>query len=245
MPLSGIKLVTFDVTNTLLKFRKPPWEHYANVAKKYGFNGEGISIKKKLLNNYNVMSKQYPNFGKDSISWQQWWSKIIEMTFQGELPPDANIDMISEKLINDYKTPNCWQIVEGSEDLIRLFKQFNVTIGVISNFDPRLHEILLNLNINKYFEFILTSYEIGVCKPDKKFFEIAQAKCKNCIKPSECLHIGDDISKDYEGAKGAGWHALLITNELNSVKPQMLTKTVFNLKDLCTSIENNKLNLSS
>ncbi|CAH2103244.1 unnamed protein product [Euphydryas editha] len=244
MPLTGIKLVTFDVTNTLLKFRKAPWDYYANVAKKSGFNGNGISIKNKLLNNYSIMTKQYPNFGKDSISWQQWWSKIIEMTFQGELPTDANISMISNKLIDDYKTPICWKLADGSEDLIRLLSQSNISIGVISNFDPRLHEILLNLNINKYFEFILTSYEVGFCKPDKRIFEIAQAKCKHYNKPLECLHIGDDISKDYEGAKKAGWHALLVTNKLNSIKPQVLSNSFSNLKDLCSSIENKKLNLS-
>ena len=30
------------------------------------------------------------------------------------------------------------------------------------------------------------------------------------VKPHEILHIGDDVAKDYVGARGAGWHALLI-----------------------------------
>ena len=30
------------------------------------------------------------------------------------------------------------------------------------------------------------------------------------VKPHEILHIGDDVAKDYLGARGVGWHALLI-----------------------------------
>ena len=30
------------------------------------------------------------------------------------------------------------------------------------------------------------------------------------VKPHEILHIGDDVAKDYVGARGVGWHALLI-----------------------------------
>ncbi|XP_047543835.1 rhythmically expressed gene 2 protein [Vanessa atalanta] len=240
MRLPGIKLVTFDVTNTLLKFHKPPWEHYAAVAHKFGFKGNGISIKNKLLDNYKHMTKQHPNFGKDTISWERWWGKVIEMTFQGDISL-ANIDMISKKLIEDYKTAICWQISEGSEDLIKILKQSNITIGVISNFDPRLHEILFNLNLNKYFEFIITSYEVGISKPDKKIFQIAQEKCNKDIDSTQCLHIGDDITNDYIGATEAGWNALLITKSIKHIESQVLDKTFLNLKELCKKLENNEL----
>ncbi|XP_050361382.1 rhythmically expressed gene 2 protein-like [Nymphalis io] len=135
------------------------------------------------------------------------------------------------------------KISEGSEELIKLLKQSDITIGVISNFDPRLHEILFNLNLNKYFEFIITSYEAGISKPDKKIFQIAQGICKKYIDSSQCLHIGDDITNDYHGAKEAGWHALLVTNKLKHLESQVLDKTFLNLKELCDKMEKNEISL--
>ncbi|XP_023954160.2 rhythmically expressed gene 2 protein-like [Bicyclus anynana] len=239
MFLNGIKLVTFDVTNTLLKFRMPPYDYYAFVAHSHGFKGTGIDIKNRLLSSYKDLTKQHPNFGRDSITWKRWWSRVIEMTFHGHLPTNAKVDVISEKLIEDFKTSSCWEVAEGGVELIRLLKSLGIVVGVISNIDPRLHDILTNLCIDGCFEFVLTSYEVGVCKPDKMIFECAQAKYGKSISSSQCLHIGDDLEKDYNGAKAAGWHALLITDKVKSHS----VNTYSNLKELHEAIENKTLQL--
>ncbi|XP_034839427.1 rhythmically expressed gene 2 protein-like [Maniola hyperantus] len=241
MSLHGIKLITFDVTNTLLRFRIPPYDYYASVARCHGFKGTGVDLKNQLHISYKDLSKQHPNFGKNSISWNNWWSRVIELTFQGRLPTEK-INEISQQLIEDFKTPTCWKVADGGTDLIRLLKKFGIIVGVISNFDPRLHDILTNMKIHSCFDFILTSYEVGVCKPDKKIFECAQDYYGNNISSQQCLHIGDDLENDYNGAKAVGWHALLITNK--SIKLPYSKNVYPSLQDLCKAIESDKLKLS-
>lgn len=62
-------------------------------------------------------------------------------------------------------------------------------------------------------DFVITSYEAGVEKPNSKIFrkaiEAANVKCE----PSEALHIGNEMDKDFEGARNAGWNAILINSE--------------------------------
>lgn len=235
MNLHGIKLVTFDATNTLLRFRMLPYDYYALVARSHGFKGTGVDIKNQFLRSYRELTKRHPNFGRDSISWERWWTSIIEMTFEGHLPEHAKVDAISKQLIADFKTPTCWQVADGGVECINLLKKCGKVVGVISNFDPRLHNILTNLSINSCFEFVLTSYEAGVCKPDTKIFALAQAQYGSNILPRECLHIGDDLEKDYNGARNAGWQALLVTDK--SIK---CVSSYSSLNELYKAIGSNK-----
>lgn len=238
MPLHGIKLVTFDATNTFLKFRVPPWEYYATIASNYGFKGNGNDIKPRILQGFKEMNKLHPNFGKDTIFWEQWWTMIVERAFQCDLDKE-NILKISLKLIEDYKTAKCWEVAQGTEDLLEYLKNYGINVGVISNFDPRLHNVLNNLKLRSFFEFVLTSYDVGISKPDKKIFKLAEEKCKTNISASQCLHIGDDIKNDYEGAMNAGWHALLLTDE--PIKSQNPLCTFSNLKDIHSAFKTSDL----
>lgn len=103
-----------------------------------------------------------------------------------------------------------------------------IKLGIISNFDKRIVDLVDQLEFSPYIDFIAYSEESRCSKPGKEIFEDAMIKSnlKN-LKSDEILHIGDDFKKDYLGAKNVGWNALLIQrnkeakNELlslNSVK---------------------------
>lgn len=237
-----VKLVTFDATNTLLKFSLPPWEYYALVAQKYGFKGTPNDIKLPLKNSMKFMSNTHPNFGRSSIFWKEWWRRVIKLTFQHKLPEQANIDVMASELIDVFCTQKCWDVTSGANDILKCLHDRGKYVGIISNFDPRLHDVLYNLQLFDKIDFVLTSYDVGICKPDKRIFDIARQKYYEEIEPIECLHIGDDFKNDYEGARGAGWNSLLIGEEVH--KAQITQDHVFsNLVDLSLVIENNMLKL--
>lgn len=240
MILPGIKLITFDATNTLMKYRVPPWDYYAIVAEKHGFKVDGKQVKQDFKKNYKELMKHHPNFGKQSIKWENWWDEIIKQTFQDKLPI-SSINKISKQLIEDFTSTKCFLKANGCDQLLELLSKNGIALGVISNFDPRLHKILNNLNIDNCFEFILTSYEMGFSKPDKQLFKIAQEKINGVTCGSQCLHIGDDFIKDYEGAVKAGWNAVLITKETDFKEPYTCVKIFKNLLDLHNAIESHKL----
>lgn len=198
MSLFGIKLVTFDATNTLLKFRVPPWEYYVLVARDHGFKGKEDEVKLKLKESFDVMWEKHPNFGKNTILWQDWWRQVVGLTLRDHLPDKADVVTVANRLINEFKTSRCWNVADGGQNLLRVLHKKGVSIGVISNFDPRLKDILRNLDLYKQFEFVLTSYESGYNKSDREIFDEALRLCKKNVEPSEALHIGDDFAKDYQ-----------------------------------------------
>ena len=61
----------------------------------------------------------------------------------------------------------------------------------------------------RHFDELVFSYEIGVRKPDRGFFEHCLRKA-NC-EPAECLFI-DDMPANVAGAKSCGWEAIVYTD---------------------------------
>lgn len=79
-------------------------------------------------------------------------------------------------------------------------KEKGKRIGVISNMDPRLNNILQEAGLRHYFEFVLPSYEAKCFKPQVDIFRLALEKySKEYTKSVECCHIGDSYNEDYLG----------------------------------------------
>ncbi len=86
----------------------------------------------------------------------------------------------------------------------------NETLAYLSKFFPLAaitngNADLMAMPMGQYFEFSLKSQDFPRAKPDPAMFKEAISRLG--IHPSECLHVGDDILHDVEGAKSIGMQA--------------------------------------
>lgn len=209
---SRFKLCTFDVTNTLLKFKIPVGEQYVKVGRIYGVDREPSQITSAFMRHWKEMNSRYPNFGcSKGLSSKEWWRKLVEKTFfvDDDRITDKELDCISNHLYDIYKYDVCWELVPGALPLLKLLREKEITTGVISNFDERLESVLCAYNLHSYFNFVLASYIVQVAKPERKIFDLA-LNCSPGIKPTDALHVGDNFKLDYLAAKNAGWNAVLV-----------------------------------
>lgn len=211
--LSRFKLITFDVTDTLLKFSRPPEIQYAIAARRLGchdVNEEALA--KCFRSHFRRMARDYPNFGRCSkYDWRWWWKTLVMDIFRdshGHIN-EAMLSRVAEQLIEDYKSQDCWTKVEFADGMIALARAHIKQVGIISNFDPRLRYILEATNIPKA-DFIVTSYDAGAQKPSWRIFDYALNLCNTRVLPSEALHVGNTPRLDYIGAKQAGWSSILV-----------------------------------
>lgn len=72
-------------------------------------------------------------------------------------------------------------------------------LAVVSNTDDRMHLVLAELGLSKYFDFILTSYETGFEKPEPEIFHKALERA-SLKTPQAAYHIGDGLNTDILGA---------------------------------------------
>ena len=106
-----------------------------------------------------------------------------------------------------------WKVYEDvieSQIFVKL-KERKIILGVISNWDSRLTSTLDSLELTDHFKFILPSAVVGSAKPDKKIF--AEAIRLSGVEPHEACHIGDEVKADFNGARNAGIHAILLDRD--------------------------------
>lgn len=246
--LKRFKLVTFDCTNTLLYFKRPVNHQYLKVAEEFGYKRENFDESKMMPSfrkHFKELKETYPNFGRTSIGFESWWGNLVQNVLSdaskdGKKPEE--FEKVADVLIKLYETKECWNKYDGTDELIRTLKHHGKLVGIISNFDPRLHLLLRDMHLYKNFDFIITSYEAKIEKPDYKIFQHALDRSLgltwSMIYPSEALHIGNELDKDYQGAIDAGWTSVLITDENLNHKNSFRS-----LRHFFDAISNEEINL--
>ncbi|KAL7276626.1 hypothetical protein RUND412_000362 [Rhizina undulata] len=134
-------------------------------------------------------------------------------------------------------------------------------LGVVTNSDHRVSLILESLGIpirsqassreggalpelGQSLDFVTFSYDVGFEKPEKEIFEAARQTALMMVPETErdrkwiFVHVGDDLEKDYHGAKKAGWEGILIDCEVESDLEDTEQKYVVRgLAEVCGLIE--------
>lgn len=218
------KLITFDITGTLLKYRSSPALEYSNVLKKYGIEVRLSTLQDLINKNSTVMTKEHPNFGLNSgLGWENFWRTYAQNVFSKAFQIDNITGNIpQEKIIDDlmsmFSTGETFQIRNGAVELLDYLKKEQISLGVISNYDPRIKHIINNLGLSHYFKFILSSYEVGFEKPNIQIFREAESYLNMNLNRELFLHVGDTYLLDYVGAKNAGWSACLVYTNKNVIQ---------------------------
>lgn len=95
----------------------------------------------------------------------------------------------------------------GAASCLSELKQEGYLLGIGTDMTVEYQlKKLFKLQLLPYFDFVVTSEEANVEKPDCKLFQLCAQKAG--VSPQECLFIGDNINKDILGAINAEMHAL-------------------------------------
>ena len=205
-----LRLVTFDVVNTLIKVKGSPGCIYSAAAKTCG-----VDIHPEAINKiYNAVwwqkKHQHPNYGSClGMTPNQWWEDFVKRVFvtagyQGRV---SRIIQISDTLYSSFAEGNHWAVMPHSIEVLEGLKERGLQIGVISNFDNRLSATLRKHDLLKYFDFVVTCVTAKYEKPDARIFKYALDIAK--VDAEDTGHVGDDIKDDYYGASQAGIHSFL------------------------------------
>lgn len=96
-------------------------------------------------------------------------------------------------------------LTPGAEECLSSSKKAGYLIGIGTNMTADYQYAKLDrLGLLRYVDFMVTSEEAGVEKPEPKFFDLCVKKA-GC-SAGECVFIGDNLAYDVLGAKQAGLH---------------------------------------
>ena len=225
--LSKYKAVLFDVSGTLLRVEPSVGEVYATYARPFGFKGSGKELN-RLFHKEWINSGGIESLGEKSgeQAERDFWKSLVFQVFEhsGGL---ENFEHYFEIIYEAFARKDHWHVFDDVIDsgILEKLKNSSITLGVVSNWDSRLHTILKGTGLAEYFDFILASAEVGSAKPDKKIF--IEAIRRSGVKPAEVCHIGDDLLADIRGANSVGIEAILIDRNSKHKKNSLATISSF------------------
>ncbi|NXC44458.1 HDHD3 protein, partial [Penelope pileata] len=217
----GLRLLTWDVKDTLLRLRQPVGESYAAQAQAHGLRVQPAALSASFRAAYGAQSRCFPNYGRgQGLSSRQWWLDVVQQAFRlAGVQDEAVVSLMAENLYRDYCSAHNWELLPGASETLSRCRQRGLCMGVVSNFDNRLEDILAQCGLRHHFQFVLTSEAVGVAKPDPRIFETALRL--GGVRPEQAAHVGDDYSRDYRAAREVGMHSFLLCTAGPSTHPEV------------------------
>jgi len=125
------------------------------------------------------------------------------------------------------------------DEVLTELKKRGYKLGVITNTvtsrEEHVRMALRRIDLEKYFDVIVTSVDVGFNKPNEKIF-LTALKALN-VKPEEAVMVGNRISADILGGNKIGMKTILFKwnerylNEITSLEEQP-THIIESLKEL-------------
>ncbi|HWA98472.1 MAG TPA: HAD-IA family hydrolase, partial [Pirellulales bacterium] len=143
--------------------------------------------------------------GKTSEQREQLrWRRIVMRVFDDLDDRRALFDL----LWRHFGSAERWQVDPAAASVWQHLTERGLTLGIASNFDARLESLCAVLAPLDAAAHVFTSSRLGWRKPSLEFFRTIEQRLG--MSPAELLLVGDDLTNDYEAARAAGWHALLL-----------------------------------
>jgi len=130
------------------------------------------------------------------------------------------------------------------DEVLGELKRKSLKLGIITNTvtsrEEHVRMALRKIDVEKYFDVILTSVDVGHEKPDERIFMTALRKLR--IKPYEAVMVGNRISADIVGGNRIGMKTVLFKwnkryNEMITSPEEQPTRTIKSLRQLPRVIE--------
>jgi putative hydrolase of the HAD superfamily len=217
----AIKAVIFDLWETLL------FERYGANLKRQSLRCENLVIALNRLGLQVSLEQMELALKKTVSSLAELWEankdvacldqiRLILRSLFGESfvlkkecvkrLASAYISPIFE--IPPYLNPDAPKVLE---ELKRRGKRIGLLCNTGLTPGVGLRRLLAKERVGKYFDTMFFSEEVGTRKPDASIFLLAIKELR--VKPSEAVHVGDNLRVDVWGAKNAGLKAIYLSSK--------------------------------
>jgi putative hydrolase of the HAD superfamily len=203
-----IKVITFDAGNTLIRLSRPVGVIYAAVAKRFGAELNPIDLEHGFRAAWKTVPRLPDVPGPRPDDGRTWWRDVVIQTLENAQAEVESFDGFFDAVYQEFTVSGVWRLEPGALELLQDLRQAGFRLGIISNFDLRLREILKHVGVLDLFEQIVVSSQVGAEKPSPRIFE--EALRRFAVEPAELLHVGDEEKADGDGARALGIQAFIL-----------------------------------
>ena len=212
--------VTFDVTHTLIHSPRLG-EIYSEVLGRHGIEvagGDALRLVGQVWRELACSADPPATASAPIPKGRGWWQRFLVRFCEhlGAPPPSR---FAAAELYHRLGSGEAWEVYPEVPGVLDALRGCGLRLGVISNWDTRLPEILRQLDLARHFDAIVFSSAVGVEKPDARIFRRALRELG--VEARAALHVGDSRLEDVEGAIAAGMRALLLLRGRRAPLPDL------------------------
>jgi putative hydrolase of the HAD superfamily len=198
---AGVRWVLFDAVGTLIFPQPPVADAYFAAAARFGSRLSAAEIQERfaLALERNFAGGCTTSEANERSRWQSIVREVI-----ADIPRD--IEAAFEQLWRHFADARHWRLYDDAASTLSALQRRGFLLGIASNFDGRLKNIVAGHAALSACEGIFISSDIGYSKPDARFFRGVQERLG--VEPAEIALVGDDEACDFQAAIAAGWRAI-------------------------------------
>ena len=204
-----IQAVFFDIGGTLLFADPTVPEVFTRVARRRGHEVTVRDVEPCM----QIADEYYQSeYLRDGDFWcvheravQIWLDMYTLMADYCGIRSDTGLP---QAVYDEYLDPDNWSLFPDAAACLKGLKRRGFRLGVISNWDATLENLLRTMGYLPYFDEVVASAAVGCRKPGRAIFEIALERMG--VSAGEAVHVGDLPEADGEGATGAGIRPIII-----------------------------------
>jgi putative hydrolase of the HAD superfamily len=233
--MSRIKVIFFDAAGTLFHVKGSVADIYLRHAEKFGVQRTPellVSVKTAFARAFAdapppVFAVSDPKGIKQCE--RLWWFDVVHNVWY-RVGMFERFDEYFEDVFEAFGGPSYWTLYPETVGVLKGLKEQGYEIGIISNFDSRLFNVLRGLGMADLFDTVTISSLAHAAKPAPKIFQAALDK--HAMDPEDAVHVGDSRRDDVEGARKAGLQAVLIERESQLTSSASNVPTIQSLEQL-------------
>jgi putative hydrolase of the HAD superfamily len=204
---AGIRAVFFDAVGTLVFPNPPAHEVYAALARKQGVELDPRAVRERFVAAFRIEEQADRASGWSTSEERERtrWRTIVTSALAGLPDPAAGF----QDLFEHFAQPASWDVNPDAAGVLAELGSRGLILGMGTNYDSRVERVVAGLpQLAPLAARLVVSAAVGFRKPAPEFFRelLRSAGCS----PNETLFVGDDVENDFEGARAAGLHALLL-----------------------------------
>lgn len=210
-PFDSVRAVVFDAVGTLIHAQPTVEAAYGQWGRRYGSQLTDAEILPRFRAAFARQETLDAERSDGRTSRQreaQRWRAIVTEA----LPDVSQPDVVFAGLWDHFGDAKNWRVDPAAQSLLTGLRRGGLRTAVASNFDERLLAICRDLPELRSCNAVFVSSELGYRKPAAEFFAAIERALE--LSPDQLLLVGDHWENDFQAAKGRGWRAIWLADEL-------------------------------
>jgi putative hydrolase of the HAD superfamily len=196
--------VLFDAGDTLLAPAPSFQGRFVAVAAAHGLPLEEAAVDAAIA--AAVREAAWPSDWTDPATQRRFWTGFYRDVLAG-LGHHGD-GRLPEALFEAFSDPAGYRLFDDVRPALDELAGRGITLGLVSNFEPWLEDVLALQGIRERFAAVAISGMLGVAKPDPRIFKAALAEAG--ADPAATVHVGDQLVNDVEAARSVGITPVLL-----------------------------------